>query len=111
MQTVMEWCETHGIAINRQKSQVLSLKVDRRTRQHRDQVLGIPVVSSAQYLGVKLDDDCSFRTELKSIKTQMTRLERKVNLITRFLPDQKYTVFKTLVESQHMHKLLIVSYF
>ena len=70
MAAIDEWCLRHNISLNKDKSNILHIRVDRRTRRNREtKLFGIPVSESARYLGVQLDDDCSFRSELSQIAT------------------------------------------
>jgi hypothetical protein len=56
-----------------------------------------------------LDDDCSFRTELATIKQQLKKLRTKASLTSRLLTNRKYVVFKTLIESIQLHKLVVIA--
>lgn len=66
---VVKWCELNDLSINRSKSAILQIRVDKRTPRARNPYArGIPFLANAKYLGFTIDDDLSFRTEVNNIK-------------------------------------------
>ena len=63
---LQDWLKPFNMKMNKNKSRVLVLRRDRRTRRkpYKD-VLGIPVVSEARYLGVLMDDCLNFEADLQ----------------------------------------------
>ena len=54
---VESWNTETNIALNKEKSAILVLRVDRRTPKFElSHICGIPVVTEVKYLGVILDD-------------------------------------------------------
>ena len=69
LQTVLSWCDDYDIRLNFDKSKALQIRADRRTRLKANKGLqGIQLTPSAKYLGLMLDDDCSFRSETAAIR-------------------------------------------
>ena len=61
--------------MNKIKSNIIQIIVDRRTRHSALQTLGIPIVNSTKYLGVMIDDDLSFRTEITSLNESLKKIK------------------------------------
>jgi hypothetical protein len=69
---IEHWCLTNDTQLNRNKSQILRLRLDRRTPMGVTSIKGIPVVPTAKYLGIQVDDDFTFRTEAQNIIKELT---------------------------------------
>lgn len=61
IESVELWCTKNFIQINKSKSQILQLKIDNRTPDPSyRKIRGIPIRTSAKYLGVTIDNNFSF---------------------------------------------------
>ena len=54
---VQRWSSRNKIPINQQKSGVLELRVDQRTRRSMLSPINIPLVREYRYLGILIRDD------------------------------------------------------
>ena len=56
--------EHNGLRINHNKCQILAIRVDKRTKASAYKtVRNIPIVDSAKYPGIKMDDSLSFKPQ------------------------------------------------
>jgi hypothetical protein len=94
--------------LNKEKSVILQARVDGRTRTRE---LEIGIKRQCRYLGVLIDDSLRFQEESKSLLKQLLKQQNTLEKIHINIPNSKYIVWKTLIESRVMHKLLIVSRF
>lgn len=102
VEKVETWCRVNGLALNKEKSAILQIRLDRRTRPPIGHINDIPFCTQAKYLGVTLDDDLSFRIEAQDIKSKLDSLWKQLSLATEKLPGQVYFIWKTLIESKLM---------
>ena len=67
-----QWSRENGIAINKNKSAVMCIRVDRRTPMPRfNHVMGIPVAQEYKYLGVTLDDCGTVKSQTKGLNKRL----------------------------------------
>lgn len=82
----MAWCDRNGIEINKEKSNIIQIRADRLTRLAATQVLGIPVKAQSQYLGVLIDNELSFHSEIKNLNESLLNLKKHLYYATQRLP-------------------------
>ena len=84
-----EWCQTTGMEINKEKSAIMRIRKDRRTRgvEHGSgeaSIMGFPVKTSYMYLGVQIEDtmevnrDNAGHKEGNKIARKLGRIFQKV---------------------------------
>ena len=113
--TIIEhWSKVNKIVINKTKSAIINIRVDKRTPKSRhDTIKGIPVRENYKYLGITIDDCLKFtpflaqrRKQLKDIKAQAKR--RTSAALPRNINFQAWTTF---VQSKLSYGLSILSQF
>ena len=57
---IEKWCEHNGLQLNKAKSAVMRIRVDKRTKIMSGDIRGISFVTQYKYLGVVVDDDLSY---------------------------------------------------
>ena len=80
-----EWCQTTGMEINKEKSAIMRIRKDRRTRgvEHgsgEDTIMGFPVKTQYKYLGVMIEDTMEVNKDNASHK-EGNRIARKLGRI------------------------------
>jgi len=104
------WCRINLLTINKAKSGILQIRVDRHTRSPSERLLeGISIVPVVKYLGLLLDDDLSFRSELNNTMDQLSKLKQTLFLLTRNIPGQNYVVWKSMIESKILFKMIVMA--
>ena len=106
------WSAANGIAVNRAKSGVMQVRMDRRTPAPWEaQIRGFPVVKTYRYLGVLFDDSLSLEQELKkkkelerSLRTQMQRMN-----YMQLEPAARYHVWQALMKSRLWYSIVLTS--
>lgn len=73
--------------------------------------MGFPVKENTKYLGVIVDDCGSFKSEIKALMTTLNKMKSTLYKANAQLLHEKYYIWKTLLESQVMHKLVIIQHF
>ena len=64
-----EWSKENDLPINFDKSGIMVLRADRRTRRIQEDHIGkLPVVSNYKYLGILFDDSLKFDYEVAKKK-------------------------------------------
>ena len=86
LKIVEEWCKANNITMNARKSNILIMKQDQRTKYPDKAYQNIPVVQNSKYLGVHLDDDFSFKTEIKLAKDWLKKNKYQLKRIEQITP-------------------------
>ena len=71
LKEVEKWNNSSGIALNKEKSNILRIRADRRTRLEPNlEFDGIKVVDNYKYLGVIVDDCADFKPLNQTLKNK-----------------------------------------
>ena len=107
-----DWMLANKTEINKQKSAVMVLRVDRCTPMYpENDIRGFPMVDHYKYLGITFDDDATFRANTNVAKTLAKGLKYTVGLQwAAGLPEWcRWQAWKALVESKFIYGVFLVA--
>ena len=106
LRIILNWSEKHKLSVNKKKSGIIAVRVDRRTPMPKlRSIAGIDIVEEYKYLGVQVSDDVSVRSNNSNLSKKLKVLNKKLKLQWAFkLPeDIRYLAWKSLLESKFMY--------
>ena len=68
LEIIERWCNPNDISLNKQNLAILHDRADHRIRVNSNNLRGIHIIDNYKYLGVTLDDEQSFRSEMQQLK-------------------------------------------
>ena len=82
LQICRDWMKRHGMQMNKGKSAIMAIRVDKRTPPIKEKEFeGIPVVEQYVYLGVLIDDTMQMRTFISEKKKGHHETAKKLRLV------------------------------
>ena len=112
LQAVENWVAESGIEVNRAKSGVMAIRVDRRTPLFRERTIGgIPVVSEYKYLGLVLDDCGDLKPLNQTLKATLKSYKQQVSMswAHKFPAKLKLLAWDSLLRSKVLYGLFCVA--
>jgi len=74
--TIDDWCVKNEMALNKDKSYILFIPAkDKGGKERGKNVRGIRIVREAKYLGITIDDNLRFATQLNEWKKRLKSVE------------------------------------
>ena len=114
MQVTNNWCQENEIGINKKKSGIIVVRVDRRTPAYSTKEFdGIPVVQSYKYLGVLIDDSLQFDIATKKLKAKEKEMKYQVKMSwANEMPGKaRYIIWQALIHSRFAYSMdLLMNY-
>ena len=80
---IERWCISSKMELNKSKSGILLLFGKEHIFENEDNIKGIPLLDSYQYLGVKLNQNFDISSHFVKLKSKVNFLTYRLNLINR----------------------------
>lgn len=100
---IEEWSNRNLITVNKEKSGIIIIRSDRRTRVVGNiDTCGYPIVQEYKYLGVLIDDCVTLKLEKKIKKELEKKLEKSTWILNsqKLNPSSRYQLWRTLFASK-----------
>ena len=100
-----------GIDLNRQKSGILRIRPDRRTKLKAEKICGIEVVPNYKYLGMQVDDCADLKPCSLDIANKIKKLRSQLNFVwaKRLNGEMRLLAWNTLIRSKVMYAAYLVA--
>jgi hypothetical protein len=86
-ETIEKWCTNNDFTLNKEKSSALCMRVDKRTKAPtQTDISSIPIVPSAKYLGIIIDDSFTMKQEVSQRERQLVQLQKYAMHVHRAAP-------------------------
>lgn len=109
---VETWSSENDLQINKKKSAILQIRIDKRTPNDEDEYIqGYPLKQEYKYLGIQIQEDLKLKADVEKRKQQEQSLKKQMWLIKNFTYNNrtKYHLWQTLFKSKLWYQTINLS--
>jgi len=81
LKTLERCCKERSFIVNKKKSAILEIRIDKKQKPRTGSLEGYPLVQSYKYLGVQIDDCLKFDVDIKERQKKQRNLDKQLWII------------------------------